>query len=175
MVISCPDFPNIHVSHFPPLQHRAVVSVFRSFHPCISVLLYPFPLFRVSHFQRHQFCTAQLHFEGDLTGYYVYGSKRLVLTPVRREHHMVVTFACDFNHGDDKRTDCEIIYEASHFKCADVHLHLQVTNTQPSSAIVIFYRHLLHSDIIIIIIIYSLQSCTNVVKIDCQVTRSNVP
>lgn len=70
-----------------------------------------------------------IHFEGDLTGYYVYGSKRLILTPVHRKQHMVVTFSCDFNHGDDKRADCEIGYEASHFKCADVHLHLEHLDT----------------------------------------------
>ena len=64
-----------------------------------------------------------------MTGYYVYGSKRLVMTPVKKdEHHMVLSFICDFNHGDDNRTDCELIYEASHFKCAEMHLHLQVND-----------------------------------------------
>ena len=49
------------------------------------------------------------------------------MTPVEKDaNHMVVSFVCDFNHGDDNRTDCHVIYEASHFTCAEMHLHLQV-------------------------------------------------
>ena len=45
-------FPNFHVSHFPPPQHCAAVSISRSFHYCIFVSPIPFPLFHLSHFQR---------------------------------------------------------------------------------------------------------------------------
>jgi len=47
-----------------------------------------------------------------LKGSYVYGTKKLVMMSERhRRGDVVLTFVCEWDHGDDDRADCHIVEE----------------------------------------------------------------
>jgi len=71
------------------------------------------------------------HRDFEVKGYYVYGFKKLVLSPREidynhpeafRQHLAVV---CDFIHGNDKTAECVLTHEASKHVCAKFHATLQ--------------------------------------------------
>jgi len=68
--------------------------------------------------------------EGDLEGVYILAEKRLILVP-DRQHQGEGEYSpiCDFNHGDDETADCQVVSEASMFKCADLRISLEHEDT----------------------------------------------
>jgi len=64
--------------------------------------------------------------EFEMTGGYNFANRRFRIFPDHPEEaavHFVLT--CDFDHGDDERTDCHIETELTGHQCATVHLALE--------------------------------------------------
>jgi hypothetical protein len=60
----------------------------------------------------------------DVKGYYTFGKKKLVLTPVDTTQGDLGV-VCKFTFGDNERADCTLAHEATLTKCADLHVNLQ--------------------------------------------------
>jgi hypothetical protein len=60
----------------------------------------------------------------DVTGYYKFGKKKLILTPVDTTKGDLGV-VCKFTFGDGERATCTLAHEATLTKCADLRINLQ--------------------------------------------------
>jgi hypothetical protein len=62
----------------------------------------------------------------EVHGGYNYANRRMVLFPAHYGPHAGhLGLACEFAHGDFERADCQLLYEATLHKCAEMHLVLE--------------------------------------------------
>jgi len=66
--------------------------------------------------------TEKIHVHGG----YNFAHRRLVLIPDDEQHEDErLAIRCEFDHGDDERADCEMVFQGSLHKCAEIHVSLE--------------------------------------------------